>query len=45
MALMNDDDDWDMDDTNVPAPMDSVMAVYLSIYLSIYLGDDYGPNE
>jgi len=32
-----------MDDTNVPAPMDSVMAIY--IYLSIYLGDDYGPNE
>ena len=26
MALMNDDDDWDMDDTNVPAPMDSAKA-------------------
>ena len=27
MALMNDDDDdWDLDDDNVPAPMDSAKA-------------------
>lgn len=26
MALMNDDDDWDLDEDNVPAPMDSAKA-------------------